>query len=275
MFLIQDYELAFASAERTPATTCLPRTVYTDASISLYFCQVHHTSLLNPTVIKISLKLPEPPRPWASWGSPCSRSLYSRMRKQTLQNNQRNKSIITNCDKFHREKWQAKETGVTYKYDFWHQHFRMSRIIPGFEEWDFFFLVFLMWTIFEVFIEVVTILLLFYVLLFWLWGTWDLSSPTRDQTHTPCIGRRSLNHQGSPWIPLDVSYHVPMFLTLFSLFFLLHFSVFFSDSVSLFSSHFPRRRPGSYILWILDYSPFAAKDGKYWNHCGWWLQPWN
>ena len=23
---------------------------------------------------------------------------------------------------------------------------------------------------------------------------WDLSSLTRDQTHTPCIGRQSLNH---------------------------------------------------------------------------------
>ena len=39
----------------------------------------------------------------------------------------------------------------------------------------------------------VTILLLFYVLVFWRWGMWDLSSLTRDQTHTPCLGRRSLN----------------------------------------------------------------------------------
>ena len=43
-------------------------------------------------------------------------------------------------------------------------------------------------------------------------GMWDLSSPTRDGTRVPCIGRRSLNHwatrevlrkcvrqQGSPW----------------------------------------------------------------------------
>ena len=29
---------------------------------------------------------------------------------------------------------------------------------------------------------------------------WDLSSPTRDQTRTPCIGRRSLNH----WIAREV-----------------------------------------------------------------------
>ena len=51
-----------------------------------------------------------------------------------------------------------------------------------------------MWTIFKLFIEFVTVLLLFYVLVFWLQGMWDLSSLTRDQTHTPCIGRRSLNH---------------------------------------------------------------------------------
>ena len=35
---------------------------------------------------------------------------------------------------------------------------------------------------------------LFYVLVFCLQGMWDLSSPTRDQTCIPCIGRWSLNH---------------------------------------------------------------------------------
>ena len=53
--------------------------------------------------------------------------------------------------------------------------------------------VFGLWTIFKVFIESVTILLLFYVSVFWLQGMWDLSSLTRDHTHTPCIGRQSLN----------------------------------------------------------------------------------
>ena len=51
-----------------------------------------------------------------------------------------------------------------------------------------------MWTIFKVFIEFVTILLLFYVLFLWPGGTWDLSSPTKDQTCTPLTGRWSLNH---------------------------------------------------------------------------------
>ena len=59
-----------------------------------------------------------------------------------------------------------------------------------------------MWTIFKVFIEFVTILLLFYVLGFWPLGIWDLSSFTRNQTHTLCIGRWILNHQGSPRICL-------------------------------------------------------------------------
>ena len=38
---------------------------------------------------------------------------------------------------------------------------------------------------FKVIIEFVTILLLFYVLVLWPRGMWDLSSPTRDQTCTP------------------------------------------------------------------------------------------
>ena len=54
--------------------------------------------------------------------------------------------------------------------------------------------IFLMWTIFKVFIEFVTLLLLFYVLVFWPWGMRDPSSPTRDRTCTPCTGRWSLNH---------------------------------------------------------------------------------
>ena len=54
-----------------------------------------------------------------------------------------------------------------------------------------------MWTIFKVFTEFVTILLLIYVLDFWLRGRWDLNTWTRYPTHT---GRWSLKHsQGSLW----------------------------------------------------------------------------
>ena len=79
----------------------------------------------------------------------------------------------------------------------------------GGERLNFFFFlkIFLMWTIFKVFIEFVTILLLSYVLVFWLRGMWNLSSPTRDRTRIPCIGRWSLNHwtcQGSPSWPVSL-----------------------------------------------------------------------
>ena len=55
---------------------------------------------------------------------------------------------------------------------------------------------------FKVFTEFVTILLLFYVLGFWLWGKWDLNSPARGQTCTHCIGRWSLSH----WTAREVSH---------------------------------------------------------------------
>ena len=64
--------------------------------------------------------------------------------------------------------------------------------------------VFWLWTIFKVFIESVTILLLFYVSVFWLRGLWDLSSGTRDPIPTPCIGRRSLNHWTASEVPKDM-----------------------------------------------------------------------
>ena len=55
-----------------------------------------------------------------------------------------------------------------------------------------------MWPIFNVFIEFATVLLLFYVYVF---GMWDLSSPTKDQTRTPYVGRRSLNPSVLTWVP--------------------------------------------------------------------------
>ena len=64
----------------------------------------------------------------------------------------------------------------------------------------FFFKSFLIWIIFKVFTEFVTILLLFYVLVFGPWGTWDLSFP-RDGTSTPSIGRWSPNHWTAREVP--------------------------------------------------------------------------
>ena len=65
----------------------------------------------------------------------------------------------------------------------------------------FFLKIFLMWTIFKVFIEFIIILLLFYVLVFWPQGMWDLSSLTRDHTCSSCIGRQSLNHWTAREVP--------------------------------------------------------------------------
>ena len=59
-----------------------------------------------------------------------------------------------------------------------------------------------MWTIFKVFVEFVAILLLFHVLVFWPHVLWNLSSPTRDWTQTPCIGRGNLKHWTTSEVPL-------------------------------------------------------------------------
>ena len=63
------------------------------------------------------------------------------------------------------------------------------------------FFFFLMWTIFKAFIEFVTILLLFCVLVLWLLDMWDLRSLTRDQTLIPCTGKQGLNHWTMREIP--------------------------------------------------------------------------
>ena len=51
---------------------------------------------------------------------------------------------------------------------------------------------FLMWTIFKIFIEFVTILPLFYILVSWLQGMWVPSTPAL----TACIRRQSFMHYG-------------------------------------------------------------------------------
>ena len=60
-----------------------------------------------------------------------------------------------------------------------------------------------MWMIFNIFIEFVTVLLLFYALVFWPRGMWDLSFLTRDRTLTPYtlegkVLTTGLLPQGSP-----------------------------------------------------------------------------
>ena len=50
------------------------------------------------------------------------------------------------------------------------------------------------------FFESVTVLLLFYVLVFGPRSMWDLKSTTKDRTHTPCVGRQSPN----PWTTREI-----------------------------------------------------------------------
>ena len=54
---------------------------------------------------------------------------------------------------------------------------------------------------FKVFIEFDAILLPSYVLVFWLWGMWDLTSPARSRTSTACVGRQNLNHWTAREVP--------------------------------------------------------------------------
>ena len=66
-----------------------------------------------------------------------------------------------------------------------------------------------MWTIFKVFIEFVTILNLFYVLVGGRGGglpqgMWDLSSLIRYRTPIPCIGWQSLNHWTAREVPEEL-----------------------------------------------------------------------
>ena len=44
-------------------------------------------------------------------------------------------------------------------------------------------------------------------------GMWDLSSPTRDRTCVPCIGRRILNHWTTREVPAEALYSMTTLLT--------------------------------------------------------------
>ena len=46
---------------------------------------------------------------------------------------------------------------------------------------------------------------------FWPQGIWDLSSLTRDQAHTPCLGRWSLNHWAVSRVPDAIIRGSPLF----------------------------------------------------------------
>ena len=49
---------------------------------------------------------------------------------------------------------------------------------------------------------------------YWPWGMRGLTSPRRDGTHTPCIGRQSLNHWTTREVPPAPSEEAMVFFTL-------------------------------------------------------------
>ena len=96
---------------------------------------------------------------------------------------------------------QVLHTSVKTILYFWYYIFGKKHNIES-QQWFFgqrgftIFLRFFFWCgqFFKVFIEFATTLLLFYALVVWPRGVWDLSFPTKNQTCTPCTGRGSLNH---------------------------------------------------------------------------------
>ena len=65
---------------------------------------------------------------------------------------------------------------LSFKPDFSLSCFTLIKRLFNLFEKEFYFLkIFLLWVIFKVFIEFVTLLLLFYIMVFCLWGMWDLT----------------------------------------------------------------------------------------------------
>ena len=79
-------------------------------------------------------------------------------------------------------------------------HWKSTRVVIDLK-YLLYFKCLLIWDICKAFIEFVTILLLFYVLAFWPWGMWFLSSSTRDRNHTLSTGRLSLYHWTARKVP--------------------------------------------------------------------------
>ena len=82
-----------------------------------------------------------------------------------------------------------------------------SPYIPSMRN-NFFFLGFFFWCgpVFKVFIEFVTILLLFYVLEFWPRGMWDLNYLTSDQTCTPSALEGEVLTTGPPGKSWEITF---------------------------------------------------------------------
>ena len=87
------------------------------------------------------------------------------------------------------------EMAISFFKIYW-QGFHSVRIV------SFFKILFLTWTIFKVFIQFITILLLLFMSWFFGPEVYGILVPlTRDQIHAPCIGAWSLNHGTTREIP--------------------------------------------------------------------------
>ena len=91
------------------------------------------------------------------------------------------------------EETGSRKMEVAQRFTFWG---KFSSLMTFFKE------IFFDVDYFKVFIEFVTIQLLFCVLVSWPWSMWGLSSLTRDRTLTPHTGRWSLSHWTTRETPL-------------------------------------------------------------------------
>ena len=81
---------------------------------------------------------------------------------------------------------------------------------------SFFFLkMFLMWIFLKTLLNLLQYCFCFMFLIFWPWGMWDFSSPTRDWTSTTYVGGHSLNHWTARKTPRSFIFGLNIFIFLF------------------------------------------------------------
>ena len=121
----------------------------------------------------------------------------------------------------------------------WTPYYVASMLLNGsfFTPWCLLYFIYLFkdffgqWTIFKVFIEFATILLLFYILVFWPWGMWDLGSLTRDKPVSSALEGKILATE-PPGKPLLLCFR---FIKLCQLHFLPRIFLVYMFSILLFS----------------------------------------
>ena len=120
------------------------------------------------------------------------------------------------------------------------------------------FFFFSMWTIYKVFIEFVTLLLLFSVLVFWLWGTWDLTPRTEIKPTPPAL-KEEVPTTGPPRKSL---YHISVVVILCKTCFHLIMSRWTPGLQSFLASFCPSMLERSCLVpgTVLSAKPFLGED---------------